>query len=102
MTCANVRKSCREFAPEEGSTFAQERATEAAQKASTLSLQQAHGQRPNRSAGILEHAFEVMNWSGMGHAEHTAALVLSPHALRIWRDRLNNPATKWTGDPCFI
>jgi transposase-like protein len=31
---------------------------------------------------------EAMNWSGMGHAEYAAALSLSPHALRIWRDRL--------------
>ncbi|MES0033487.1 transposase [Mesorhizobium sp. M0040] len=32
---------------------------------------------------------EAMNWSGMGHAEYTAALGLSPHALRIWRNRLD-------------
>jgi len=31
---------------------------------------------------------EAMNWSGMGHAEYAAALGLSPHALRIWCDRL--------------
>ena len=31
---------------------------------------------------------EAMNWSGMGHPEYAAALGLSPHALRIWRDRL--------------
>ena len=31
---------------------------------------------------------ESMNWSGMGHAEYAAALGLSPHSLRIWRDRL--------------
>jgi hypothetical protein len=31
---------------------------------------------------------EAMNWSGMGHAEYAAALGLSPHALRLWRDRL--------------
>jgi transposase-like protein len=31
---------------------------------------------------------EAMNWSGMGHAEYAAALGLSPHALRICRDRL--------------
>ena len=31
---------------------------------------------------------EAMNRSGMGHAEYAAALGLSPHALRIWRDRL--------------
>jgi transposase-like protein len=31
---------------------------------------------------------EAMNWSGMGHAEYAAALGLSPHALRIWRDQL--------------
>lgn len=31
---------------------------------------------------------EAMNWSGMGHAEYTAALGLSRYALRIWRDRL--------------
>jgi hypothetical protein len=31
---------------------------------------------------------EAMNFSGMGHAEYAAALGLSPHSLRIWRDRL--------------
>ncbi|MER9184402.1 hypothetical protein [Mesorhizobium sp. M0767] len=31
---------------------------------------------------------EAMNWSGVGHAEYAAALGLSPHALRIWRNRL--------------
>jgi transposase-like protein len=31
---------------------------------------------------------EAMNFSGMGHAEYAAALGLSRHALRIWRDRL--------------
>ena len=32
---------------------------------------------------------EAMNFSGMGHAEYArAALGLSPHALGIWRDRL--------------
>lgn len=36
---------------------------------------------------------EAMNWSGLGFAEYAAALGLSPHALRIWRDRL-----KETGD----
>ena len=30
-----------------------------------------------------------MNWSGMGHAEYAAALGFSPHALRIWRDRMD-------------
>ena len=31
---------------------------------------------------------EAMNFSGMGHAEYAAALGLSPHALHVWRDRL--------------
>jgi len=31
-----------------------------------------------------------MNWSDMGLAEYAAALGLSPHALRIWRDRLED------------
>jgi hypothetical protein len=31
---------------------------------------------------------EAMNWSGMGLSEYAAALGLSLHALRIWRDRL--------------
>jgi hypothetical protein len=31
---------------------------------------------------------EAMNFSVMGHAEYAAALGLSPHALRIWRDPL--------------
>jgi hypothetical protein len=33
---------------------------------------------------------EAMNWSGMGLAEYAGALGLSPHALRIWRDRLED------------
>ncbi len=33
---------------------------------------------------------EAMHFSGMGHAENTAALGLSAHALRIWRDRLED------------
>jgi hypothetical protein len=31
---------------------------------------------------------EAMNFSGMGQAEYGAALGLSLHSLRIWRDRL--------------
>jgi hypothetical protein len=34
---------------------------------------------------------EAMNFSGMGHAEYAAAHGLSPHALRIWRDRMEQP-----------
>jgi hypothetical protein len=30
---------------------------------------------------------EAMNWSGKGRAEYAAVLGLSPHTLRIWRDR---------------
>jgi hypothetical protein len=33
---------------------------------------------------------EAMNWSGMGFAEYAGALGLPPHALRIWRDRLED------------
>jgi hypothetical protein len=33
---------------------------------------------------------ETMSWSGMGHAEHAAALGLSPHTLRKWRDRFED------------
>jgi hypothetical protein len=40
---------------------------------------------------------EAMNWSGMGLAEYAAALGLSPHALRTWRDRLeeSGDTTDW-------
>ncbi len=37
---------------------------------------------------------EAMNWSGMGHAEYAAALGLSPHALRRWRDRLEESGSE--------
>jgi hypothetical protein len=37
---------------------------------------------------------EAMSFSGMGHAKHAAALGLSPHALRIWRDRLEDTGDK--------
>jgi hypothetical protein len=51
-----------------------------------------YGKRTD-SAPIALRAFwslhvEAMNWSGMGHPEYAAALGLSRHALRIWRDRL--------------
>jgi hypothetical protein len=45
---------------------------------------------------------EAMNWSGMGHAGYAAALGLSPHALRIWRDRQEQSGNETTADPCFI
>lgn len=32
---------------------------------------------------------EAMNWSGMGVRQYAAALQLSPHSLRKWRDRLD-------------
>jgi transposase-like protein len=35
---------------------------------------------------------EAMNFSGMGHAAYAAALDLSQHASRIWRDRLEESA----------
>jgi transposase-like protein len=40
---------------------------------------------------------EAMNWSGMGLSEYAAALGLSPHALRIWRNRLeeSNDQMDW-------
>jgi hypothetical protein len=65
------------------------------------SSQQKRPKRPRRnrcsvrtdSGPIALRAFwsmhvEAMNFSGMGHAAYAAALGLSPHALRIWRDRL--------------
>jgi len=33
---------------------------------------------------------EAMNWSGMGVREYASGLRLSPHALRKWRDRIEN------------
>ena len=45
---------------------------------------------------------EAMNFIGMGLAEHAVALV--SHRTRCVFDAIawNNPATKWTGVPCFI
>src|SRR6266702_6439139 len=37
---------------------------------------------------------EAMNFSGMGHAEYAAALGLSPHASRIWLDRLEQSSNE--------
>src|SRR5205823_5705541 len=39
------------------------------------------------SWGIWGMCIEAMNWGGMVHAEYAAALGLSPHTLRVWRDR---------------
>jgi hypothetical protein len=45
---------------------------------------------------------EVMNWSGMGLAEYAAALGLSPHSLRIWRNRLEQSGNEMDWRTCFI
>ncbi|MDX8496710.1 transposase [Mesorhizobium sp. VK22B] len=57
-----------------------------------------YGARTDRGP-IALHAFwgmhvEAMNWSGMGLAEYAAALDLSPHALRRWRDRFEESGTE--------
>ena len=51
-----------------------------------LSLRRAHGQRSDCSSGVLGMQVEAMNFAGTGHAECVAALGLSPHASRIWRE----------------
>jgi hypothetical protein len=85
---AQARRTSAEFVPENVETSAQERAVEPPQEAPTLSPQRAHGQRSNRSSAFWGIHVEAMNFSGMGHAEYAAALGLSAHSLRIWRDRL--------------
>ena len=71
-----------EIAPEEAGKAGEERAAEQARysvrtDSGPLALQAFWGMH-----------VEAMNFSGMGHAEYAAALGLSPYALRIWRDRL--------------
>jgi hypothetical protein len=82
-----VRKICRNVLEKAG-TAVKEPAAEATRETS------AHRYSVHTDSGpIALRAFwsmhvEAMNWSGMGHAEYAAELGLSPHALRIWRDRL--------------
>ena len=85
---AQACRTSAEFASENAERTAQEEAVEDAYETSTLS----YGARTD-TGPIALRAFwgmhvEAMNWSDMGHAEYAAALGLSPHALRIWRDRL--------------
>lgn len=77
------------------------RAEEAHQKGASAKqntpARRRYGMRTDRSP-IALNAFwgmhvEVMNWSGMGLAEY-AALDLSPHALRRWRDRFEESGTE--------
>jgi hypothetical protein len=77
-----------EIAPEIAGTAAEERAVEQAQEASAQSLQRADGQRSGGSSGVPGHAYRSDELEQHGHAEYAAALGLSPHASRIWRDRL--------------
>ena len=71
------------------------------------------GRRPPRyrygvrthSSPIALRAFwtmhvEALNWSGMGLA--AAALGFSPMRCAYGAIAWKIPATKWTGDPCFI
>ena len=58
-------------------------------EASAQSLRRAHGQRSDCSAGVLEHACRSDDFSGMGHAEHAAALV----SLRIRCALTRSPGT---------
>ena len=45
---------------------------------------------------------EAMNFSGVGHAEYAAALGLRRTRCAYGAIASKNPATKWTGDCCFI
>jgi hypothetical protein len=78
-----------EFASEGVETAAEEGVVEAPKEASALSLRRAHGQRSDWSMHV-----EAMNFGGMGHAEYAAAFGLSPHSLRIWRDRLEQSSNE--------
>ena len=44
---------------------------------------------------------EAMNWSGMGLRAYAAAMQLSPHSLRKWRDRLDAGEFAITGARIF-
>jgi hypothetical protein len=59
-----------------------------------------HGQWSDFSLGFLEHAFEAMNFGGMGHAEDATML----GRMRCASDAIasTNPAAKWTGEASFI
>ena len=63
-------------------------AVEATKTVFALSLRRADGHRSGGFQAFWGMHVEATNFSGMGHAEYAAALGLSPHSLRIWRDRL--------------
>jgi hypothetical protein len=44
---------------------------------------------------------EAMNFSGMGHPEHAAALVSRHIRCAFGAIVSNNAGTKWTGVPCL-
>ena len=98
QTCRTSAK----FAPENVETAAEEEAVEAPKEASALSLRVRTDSGPIALQAFWSMHVEAMNFSGMGHAEYAAALGLSPHSLRIGAIAWNNPATKWTGEACFI
>jgi len=45
---------------------------------------------------------EAINFSGMGHVEHVAALVSRRIRCAFGAIACNNGATRWTDVPCFI
>ena len=69
--------------------------------ASAQSLQRAHEQRSDCSSGVLGHACrsDELQWNGSCRACRSADL--SPHSLRIWRDRLEQFGNE-IGEACFI
>ena len=86
--CVNVRKICRNCVGKDrnGSKRASSRSGPRGPGAYRYGARTDSG--PIALRAFWSMHVEAMNWSGMGHAEYAAALGLSPHALRIWRDRL--------------
>jgi len=83
-----------EIARGRAGTEAKERPTKAAQETSGNRYSVRSDSGPIALRAFWSTHVEAMNWGGMGHAEYAAALGLSPHALRIWRDRLEESDDK--------
>jgi hypothetical protein len=72
-------------------------------RARALSLQRAHGQRSDRSSGVLEHACRSAELERHGARRNMPRLlVFRPMHCAYGAIVSKTSATKWIGDPCFI
>jgi hypothetical protein len=99
---AQTCRTSAEFAPESVETAAEKKPLKRKKEASAQSLRRAHGQRSDCSLGVMGHACRTDELQRNGTCRACRSAGLSPHSLRIWRDRLEQRGNEMDWRSCFI